>query len=149
MREEGRVEVETDLQLLREFDPALEVLGLELVAIHLLAVLEDRIARVEVQAVLAGDELEREFEILHQLLGRTRFARIVAGGLDAARESAGILETGHVITLPAVHRNRYLLQLPDGLLGIHAERSILLLRFLITHLSFLLCVGGGVSHLRR
>ena len=130
VREERGVEVEADAALLRPGDPRREVLGLDLVAVRHLA-LVDAVAGVEVQAVLAGDELEREVGVRHQLLRRARLARIVAGRLDAAGRAAGRLEPADVVALPAVHRNADLLQRLDRLLGVNAEFLVLGLRGLV------------------
>ena len=124
MREEGGVEVELHAGLLRPLHPRLELLGADLVAVDHLA-LVDAVAGVEVDAVLAGDEAEREGEVLHQLRGRTRLAGVVAGRLDAAGGAAGRLEPAYVVALPAVEGDGDLAEIGDHLLGVDADLRVL------------------------
>ena len=116
------------------------MLGFELVTVDFLAVLEDRVAGMEVHTVLAGDELESQFKICHQFFRRTRLARVVAGGLNAAGESSCVLESCHVVSLPAVHGNGNLREFLYGLLGIYAECGILLFRFCVAHFPLFSCL---------
>ena len=119
------IEVDAEAALLRELHPLAEVLRLHLVAIHLLAVLEDRVAGVQIDAVLAGNEGEGLVDVGHQLLGRAGLAGIVACRLDAAGGAQRVLEPAHVVALPTVHRNRYFAKRGDRFLRIDADSGVL------------------------
>ena len=116
------------------------MLGFELVTVDFLAVFEDCVACMEVHAVLAGDELERQFKVRHQFFRCARLARIVSGGLNAAGESSCILESCHIVTLPAVHGHRNLREFLYCLFGIDAKGGILLFRFCVAHFPLFSCL---------
>ena len=52
------------------------------------------------------------FQILSKLLGAAGLSRIVSGHLDASSAQGGIrpFESAHIVSLPAVDREGYLLQ---------------------------------------
>ena len=53
-------------------------------------------------------------------MGIARFTRIVAGGLNTAGQRPfRVFETGYVIALPAVHRDRQTIELAQCLLDIN------------------------------
>ncbi len=104
--EAGGVEIHAHAVGFRPVDPAFEVFGLDLVAVHLFAA-ELAVERVEVEAVFAGDERERRVEVRAEFIGRAGLAGVVAGHRDAAAEAfAGVFEAADVIALPAVERDR-------------------------------------------
>ena len=74
MREAGRIEIHADAATLGPVDPALEMLGRDLVAVDALAA-ELAVERVQVEAMLAGNQRIRFFEIGPQLVGRAGLAR--------------------------------------------------------------------------
>ena len=85
MREEGGVKVDAVVVLLGPVDPAGKMLGLELVALDLLAA-GLGIDGVQVQPVRAGDQAVGLVQVAAQLVGVARLAGIVAGGGDAAAQ---------------------------------------------------------------
>ena len=137
MREEGRVEIAAEASFLTEADPLREVLRFQLVAVRPLAVLEDRVACVQVHLRPSGDQGKHLVEVGHQFFRRPRSAGIVAGGLDAAGEGLARIgiEASHVVSLPAMQRDRDVFQGLNGFFGVHAVRRIFLFRFRVTHLS--------------
>ena len=103
--EEGGVKVNTHISLLREIHPFLEVLRLQLVTIHILTGLKDCIACMQIQFLLSGHQAQRLIHISHQLLRCLSLSGIVAGGLDTAGQRAVMIETDHIVTLPAMKGN--------------------------------------------
>ena len=83
--EEGGVEVHPDPLRLRPVDPAAEVLGLERVALDLLAA-GLGVAGVEVEPVRAGDQRQGLVEVGPELVRRAGLAGIVAGDGQAAAD---------------------------------------------------------------
>ena len=142
MAEGGGVEVQLHVVLLGPLDPALEVIDGDLVAVHELAA-EVAVDLVEVQAVVARDEALREFDVGPDLVDVAGAARIVAGGLDAAGEACGALETDHVVGLPAVQGDGGFLEGFDGLVGVDADGGIALLGELVGFQD--LCFFHGIS----
>ena len=66
--------------------------------------IEDRVARVQVQLHLSGDQLQDFVDVRHQLLRRRRAPGIISGGLNAAGQGfvrVGV-EAAHVVALPTV-----------------------------------------------
>ena len=88
VREEGGVEVDADLLLLREIHPAGEVADIQLIAIDLLAV-GLGVDRVQVQTLLAGDQADGLGEVRAQLIAVAGLAGVVAGGQGSAARAAG------------------------------------------------------------
>ena len=148
MREERRIEVELHADLLSPHDPRLEVLDVELVAVNDL-VLVDAVAGVQVHTVLAGNERERELEVLLQLLGRAGLARIVAGRLNAARGATRSLEPADVVALPAMEGNGDLVEILQDLFRVNADLGILLLRFVVAHGRLMFEVGIVIAEWPR
>ena len=83
MGEEGGVEINPQIILLRKIDPRVKMAGFELIPVHLFAA-GHGIAGVQIDALFAGDEADGLFEIHHELFGGTGLAGIVAGGLNAS-----------------------------------------------------------------
>ncbi len=105
--EKGRVEVETDALFAAPVDPALEMFRRERVALDGFAV-RFGVRSVEVQPVRPGQKRERLRDVRAKFLRRAGAAGIISGGLDAAAalHIAEFFETGDVVALPAVKRNR-------------------------------------------
>lgn len=83
---------------------------------------------MQVETLWPRDQAQRLLKVGAQLLSIARFARVVAGGLDAAGQaSRRIFEPGDVVTLPAVHGYGQTVQLAQGLLDIHADGGVALL----------------------
>ncbi|MOA29249.1 hypothetical protein D3C78_1502530 [compost metagenome] len=83
-----------------------------------------QIDRVQVQAFWARDQRQSLFQIGPQLFGVACFARVVAGGLNAAGQGAfRIFEPGHVISLPAVHRHWQGFHCANRGFNVHANGS--------------------------
>ena len=85
----------------RPVNPAAEVRRFQLIALdpHAAGL---GIHGVEIDAVLAGEKLQRLLEIGAKLVAVGRAAHVVAGRQDAAREHRVALEAGDIIALPAV-----------------------------------------------
>ena len=109
MREESRVEIDTHAVCFGKIDPFLEMLGLKRVAVGKFALFENRVAGVNVDLLLAGNERHSFIHIGKQLFGSSCLARIVTGGLDTAGKRAVMVEADNVVTLPAVHGHRNIL----------------------------------------
>ena len=100
------VEVQADPPGLRPVDPALEMLGLERIALDLPAA-GLGVAGVQIQAVRAGNERQGLVQVAAQLVGRAGLAGIIAGdGQAAAQLLADCLKPADVVALPAVQRDR-------------------------------------------
>ena len=140
--EEGGVEVAAQAPRLAEVHPLLKMLRLEPVAVRPLALVEDRVAGVQVQLRPAGDEGQHLVEVGHQLLGRAGAAGVVAGGLDAAgQRRVGIgVEAAHIVALPAVEGDGDGLQPLDRGVRVHAEKGVFLFCFGVAHLSASICI---------
>ena len=130
MREIGRVEVEADLLLLCEVYPVLEQVDGIGVAVDLLSVLFG-VGGVEVELGRAGDHGAHERDVRAKLVGGACAAGIVAGGLNAAAQAVGAVETDDVVALPAVHGDGDGICLCDGGVHIDALRGVLRLCILI------------------
>jgi hypothetical protein len=102
MREAGGVEIQADADFLGPVNPVLEMLRLDFVAVHFLAA-ELAVERVQVEAVLAGNERQRLLGVGAQFVRRAGLAGIIAGGDEAAAERAAeIFKAAHVVALPAM-----------------------------------------------
>ena len=98
VREAGRVEVDALIILLRSFDPAVKVLRLPIVAIHLLVAVT--IDGVQIDTVIDRDHAVGFIKISTPLVRRACFARIIARHCNTAAETRiGVLEAAHVISL--------------------------------------------------
>ena len=105
MGEAGGVEVKPETVLAGPADPVLEVPGFDFVAIHFAAA-ELAVHRVQVHSMFARNERERFVEIHPQFVRRAGLARMVPGdGETATNGSGAVLETGHVVSLPAMKRD--------------------------------------------
>ena len=93
---------------------------------RLAAVLQ--VDRVQAEAVLAGDQAHGLGGVGPKFVGVAGPAGIIARGHDpAAAQSAGALEAGHVVALPALHRDGDVRQPLQGRVGVHAQFGITLL----------------------
>ncbi len=127
MGEERGIEVEADLLRGRPVHPTLEMLGRDVGPIDFLAAMF-QVDRVNAEAVLAGDKAHGLVGVGAKLVGVPRPAGIVAGGHDAAGQRADALEAGHVVPLPALHRDGHFGQPFQGRIGIDAQFRITLFR---------------------
>ena len=85
------------------------------------------VAGVQVQAVRAGDQRQGLVQVGPQLVGRAGLARIIAGDRQAAAQFlARVLESAHVVALPAVQRNGDTRQTLHSPIHVHAPVGILL-----------------------
>ena len=105
MSEQRRIEVQPQSVFLREIDPRLKMLRLELIAVHFLTRLKHGIAGMQIQPVLSGDQAQRRFNILLQLRKIPRAAGIIAGRLNAAGNRSGTVEADHIVALPTMNRD--------------------------------------------
>jgi hypothetical protein len=104
--EAGRVEIHAHAHRFRPVDPSGEMFGADFVAIDFFAA-EFAVEGVEVEAVFAGDEGERHFEVGAEFVRGAGLAGVVAGHGDAAAEAfAGVFKAADVVALPAVERDR-------------------------------------------
>ena len=127
IREKCRVEINPHFMLFRKIHPFLEMLRLQLVSGYGFPVLKNRIAGMEVQLYLSGNQGHHLFDILHQLFRCFCPSRIVSGCLDAPRKRTVLIETGHIVSLPAVQRNRDIFERLNGLVGIYTVFRVLFL----------------------
>ena len=127
----GGVEVQADLVRLGPVHPVLEFGDGVFIAIDLLAVLFG-VAGVQVQLGGTGNHGAGEIDVRAQLLGVAGAARIVAGGLDAARQAVGAVEADHVVALPAVHGHRHRVGALHRGLNVHADGGVGFLGIFIT-----------------
>ena len=125
MGKERGIEIQPHAASLGPFDPALEVLGSNLVAVHFPAC-EFAVDRVKVHAVAPRDEGKRGVEVLAKLLNSSSLPGKVAGRLDPAALQGGSLafKSTDVVALPAMQRDRRRGEASQGLLGIHAESGV-------------------------
>ena len=86
---------------------------------------ENRVARVQVDLLRAGAELQRDVQVRHQLLRRAGAAGVIAGRLDAAgqRRRRVAVKAAHVVALPAVQRDRNACKPADRLVRIDASAA--------------------------
>jgi len=128
MSEVGRIEVQSQLPLLRPADPAAEVLRCEGIPLDAPAA-RLGITGVQAEAMGAGYERQRLLEIGAQLVGRAGFAGKVARDSQAAAQPApAFSKAAHVVALPAMQRQRQPRQLLQRPVGIDAEPGIVLPR---------------------
>ena len=110
MRKQGGVEIQPVLVGLRPLHPAGEMLGPQLIALHALAA-RFGVDGVQVQAVAAGDQAVSQIQVARAARRRCGLCRDSYRCRDATRSArVGVLEPGHVVALPAVQADRYLLQ---------------------------------------
>src|SRR5262249_52590155 len=96
---------------------------------------------VQVDAVPAGDQVQRLVQVGAQLVGVARLAGVVAGGLDAAAGQADVvLEAPDVVALPAVQGNGDAAQHVQRPVGADAEAGVTVAGPLVA--SF----NGGIAH---
>ena len=130
MRERSRVEVELHVLLLSPLHPTCKLIYGYLVAVDLLAT-ELTVNLVEVETESTSQERVHLLDILSEFIDVASLARVVTCTLDTARSSLATLEANHVVSLPAVQRDRSLLQSLNSLVCIYTQSSIALLSNLI------------------
>ncbi len=124
MRERRGVEVEFRVMFLSPLNPALEIFRSHLVAIDDLA-LEVSVNLVKIETVCPRNEALGLEYVGAELVDVACGSRIVAGCLDASRESAGLhLEALHVVCLPAVHAEMEILKLREHLFRVDSKFGI-------------------------
>ncbi len=100
----------------------------KLIAVHALAT-GFGVKGVQVHSVFAGNQKKGLLQISPQLVRCSRLAWIIAGDRQAAAEfSAGVLESAHVISLPAMERDGDSGELFQCLVGVHALLGVAFLR---------------------
>jgi hypothetical protein len=105
MSEEGWIEVKPQAAAACPLDPVAKMGRLQLIAVHNAAA-GLGITGVQVDAMLAGHEGQRLFQVGPQLLGRACPSGIVAGNRQAAAQfRAAALKAGDIVPLPAVQRD--------------------------------------------
>ena len=138
VREEGAIEVQTGHMALGPLDPTRELLHCEFVALYFLAA-GLGIDRMKVQAMLAGNEAQRFFEIHSQLIGGAGLAGIIPRCLNPpAGEFAGFIPA-HVIALPAVERHGNAGQHRNRSVRVYANRGVLFPRMSVGVFNCFLC----------
>ncbi len=109
VREAGGIEIQTQITRLRPLCPFLEVLWPDGISLHRCIRLE--IDGMEIYALPAGNLHKRSLKIAAQFVGVAGASRIVAAGLDSARQfSRRVLEAAHIVALPALNRDGNLIQ---------------------------------------
>ena len=102
MGEIGGIEVHAEFLVPRPVDPGLEMARLELISIDPLAG-DLGVAGVQIEAVLARDLSQGQFEVGAQFRGCAGLARIIAGDCQAAAERIRhVFKATDVVTLPAM-----------------------------------------------
>jgi len=124
MRKRSAVEIQFHPVLFRPLHPALKMSRFHFVTVDLLA-LEVAIYFMQVQAVFTGDQRSCFQDIGPHFVDRAGTSRVVTRHLDSARQRTSlVLETAHIVRLPAMHRKRYLLQFVHCLPCIHTDSCI-------------------------
>ena len=124
MRKACGIEVQADTEGPGPCDPVAEMARLNFIAIHFLTA-ELAVTRVQIEPVRAGNERECFRRVGAQLIRRAGFAGIIPRGHDAAGERPiEILKAAHVITLPAVQRDRDFGKRLEDFFGVHAVGGI-------------------------
>ncbi len=146
--EEGGVKVDTHIALFSELDPLCKMLGLKGISVSVLAILKNRVAGVEIELLLSGDEGEHLVHIRHKLLRCGCLTGIVTGGLNTAGECLLGIKANDVVALPTVYRHRNVLEDVHSLFGIYAVFCVIYLcAFVILHIILLyLSRGDPVSN---
>src|SRR5258708_16836861 len=81
---------------------------------------------MQIQPMLSRNEFEDHFNVAPEFVSVARLSGIVARRSQAAAQSVTtILETAHVITLPALDGNRYFGQLPKGSFDLNSCGGVL------------------------
>ena len=105
VREERGVEVDARPVVSGPVDPTLKMTRFERVALDALPS-GLGIDGVKVEPMTAGDQGKSLLQIRTQLVGRSRFARIIArDGQPPAQGQTRVLEASNIIPLPAVERH--------------------------------------------
>ena len=140
VRKVSWIEVHAQVVGLGPIDPALEVLGLDLVAVDVRpAVIE--VAGVKIEAMVAGDDAERLLDVAPQLGDGASLPGIVAGGLNAAARQlrACGFESAHVIALPAMHGDRNSFEPLHCGIRVHSQCRVFLFSDLVCRIDGLIC----------
>ena len=123
--EGGGIEIQLHPLFGSPLHPALEMFGADLVTVDELAA-ELAVDLMQVEPVSAGYQGGCHLDVGTEFFDVPGLAGIVAGGLDAAGEGAGVLEAGYVVGLPAMEGNLDVLQLFQGRIGVDAQGGIAL-----------------------
>ena len=128
MRKKRRIKIQPQATRPGPRNPLAEMPRSQRIAIHALPICLG-IARVQIQAVLSGNQRKGFVDVRPQFNRRTRFAGMVAGdGQPASEFDAGVLKSADVIALPTVQRDRHLRQRGHRRVDVHAQRRIIFLR---------------------
>src|SRR5207253_11086482 len=140
VREAGGVEIQPEPPLLRPVDPALEVLWPDLIAVD--GTVGIQVDRVQVEALWPRDLGHRHLHVGAQLVRVPGTPWVVAGGLDSSRQGAlRVLESPHVVALPAVQGNGNAIEAGQRRLCVDADRRECLARQRVRFFS-----GGMPGH---
>ena len=121
--EEGAVKIDTNAHILGPIDPAVKMLGQDLVAVGLAAGFV--IAGMEADLLFAGDHRHHFFQIRLYFIRVTGQTRMVAGGLNAAGQAVkATLEAVDIVHLPAMDGYGDLLCSGDGFFHIYTKLSV-------------------------
>ena len=144
MAEEGGIEIKAKAALFRVVHPRLEMLRPEFIPLRPVFLRHDGVAGVQIQPFLARNQAAGLVKIGGQLFEGAGLAGIVSGGLNAAGKGfSGVFQPGHVIPLPAMNRDRNLLQSGNSGIGVYAPRGVAFFGFLI-HAHFPFSFGINV-----
>ena len=127
MAEAGGIEIEPELLLLRPFDPGAEMLARQLRSVGDLGGIG--VNRVEIQALGTGNQRSGFVHVRPELLGRAGPARIIPGRSDPAAIARAAFEAVHVVSLPAMQRDRGLGQGLECFFRVDAEGGVAFERF--------------------
>ena len=134
MREERRVKIKSHTVFFRKIHPLFEMFGLKFIPVCKFTLFKDGVTGVNVDFLFARNEFQDFFYVLHEFFGRSRLAGIVARSLYSARKRPVVVETGYVVSLPAMQRHGYGCQNVKRLVGIYAVLFKCLFRtFVIIH----------------
>ena len=105
------------------FQPTLKVFGTDFIAFDFMVGFQ--IDGVKIEPVMSGQQAVDEVQVLAKFIGCASFAGIIAGDRDAAGEFCiRILESAHVIALPAMEADRDARELFQSLFCIHANSRV-------------------------
>ena len=144
MREAGRIEIQSNSERPRPFNPVLEMFRFNFVAIHLPAA-KLSVASVQVEAMSAGNQRERLRRVRAEFIWCAGLPGIIPRGHNATGQRATtILEAAHVIALPAVQRNRYAGKLLEDGVGVDSEGGVAFASQFVGLLN-----SFGIAHARK
>ena len=135
VREEGRIEIDSETSLLCKLDPLVKVLGLYVVALDLFICY--CIYCVKIDALLSGHAGKSKIKVSHKLIGSGSLSGIVTGNLNSSGKSGIALKAVYIIALPAMDRDRNICKLCKSRLGVNAVFGIDLFRLFVSVHNFL------------